>query len=717
MPVLNRAGRGRVAARACVLAATTCALSAGAALPQESPWIWNRPVLNFMGVPGIIDMPTAHSARDADIDVSLSILDGSRRLTGHFQITPRLSGVFRYANLDSYQGIDPYYDRSFDLRFLLHEETARMPAVTVGLQDFGGTGIYAGEYLVATKTFGRLRATTGLGWGRFAGRDGFDNPLGLFSDEFKTRPSGPSGVQGTGQLDAKQWFRGDAALFAGLQYAVNDRLTLSAEYSTDTYSNEEQYTSFEYRSPVNVGLSYRYSNSLSISGAWLHGSAVAAGLTYTFNPKTPNRYPGGFDRAPFPVTPRPPGSAADLGWTQLADADGILRDNMQRYLAIDDLLLEGFDVGPRSARISLRMGRQTAPAQVIGRVARMMTNNLPPSVERYDITLIDNNGLAVSTVTLTRSDLEELEHAPDGAWQSFARAKIVSAQDLPTVVDAAYPKASWRLGPYLEASYFDPESPIRLTFGAELSGRYEPAPGLVLQGALRQKLAGNAGDLPTSNSVLEHVRSDNARYADQDGITMPSLTAAKFFRPGEDVFGRITAGWFEPMFGGLSGEVLWKPVDSRLGLGLEINYAKQREYEQGFGFQSYDVWTGHASAYWQGDGGFAYQLDAGRYLAGDWGATLGIDRTFGNGISIGAFATLTDVSFDDFGEGSFDKGIRFDIPLSALTGQRTRASISRTIRPVQRDGGARLEVDGRLYEQVRDFQQPALQSDWGRFWR
>ena len=74
-------------------------------------------------------------------------------------------------------------------------------------------------------------------------------------------------------------------------------------------------------------------------------------------------------------------------------------------------------------------------------------------------------------------------------------------------------------------------------------------------------------------------------------------------------------------------------------------------------------------------------------------------------------------SFDDFGEGSFDKGIRFNIPLSAITGQRSDISVSRTIRPVQRDGGARLEIGSRLYEQVRDYQQPELQGEWGRFWR
>ena len=99
------------------------------------------------------------------------------------------------------------------------------------------------------------------------------------------------------------------------------------------------------------------------------------------------------------------------------------------------------------------------------------------------------------------------------------------------------------------------------------------------------------------------------------------------------------------------------------------------------------------------------------------GATLSLDREFDNGWKVGAFATLTDVSFDDFGEGSFDKGIRFTVPLSWLLGRPSRASYSSTIRPVTRDGGARLEVDGRLYDTVRDYDRDGLVAEWGRFWR
>jgi len=76
------------------------------------------------------------------------------------------------------------------------------------------------------------------------------------------------------------------------------------------------------------------------------------------------------------------------------------------------------------------------------------------------------------------------------------------------------------------------------------------------------------------------------------------------------------------MFGGVSGEILWKPTSSNLALGIEINYARQRDFDSQLGFLDYGVVTGHASAYLTWGNGFFTQVDVGRYLAGDWGATF-----------------------------------------------------------------------------------------------
>jgi hypothetical protein len=84
------------------------------------------------------------------------------------------------------------------------------------------------------------------------------------------------------------------------------------------------------------------------------------------------------------------------------------------------------------------------------------------------------------------------------------------------------------------------------------------------------------------------------------------------------------------------------------------------------------------------------KISAGEYLAGDIGSTIEFSRSFYNGVKFGAFATFTDVSTEDFGEGSFDKGIFFNIPI-------TGNLISYTWRPLTKDPGAKLIRRNSLY--------------------
>jgi hypothetical protein len=273
------------------------------------------------------------------------------------------------------------------------------------------------------------------------------------------------------------------------------------------------------------------------------------------------------------------------------------------------------------------------------------------------------------------------------------------------------------LGPYLAASYFDPDSPVRADIGLALSANYDLAPGLRVVGRIRKPLIGNVGDGRSSDSVIQRVRTDGSLYAAKGDPALTQLTASYQFNLAPAYYGRISGGYLEPMFGGLSTEILWKPVDSRLGVGLELNYARQRDFDQLFGFQDYDVITGHVSAYYAFQNDLHGQIDVGRYLAGDYGATFTLDRTFQNGWRIGAFATLTDGSFEDVGEGSFDKGLRLSIPLEHFIGTPTKRVDRLNLRPLTRDGGARLNVTGRLYETVREYHDPDLRGNWGRFWR
>lgn len=670
-------------------------------------------------------MPSATGLRDGALTFTTSYYGKTLRNTLTFQLTPRLTGSFRYSILKDYFSAttgDTLYDRSFDVQYRFVNEGRYRPAIAVGLRDFGGTGIFGAEYIVATKHIKpNLAITGGIGWGRLGSYNGFSNPLGAFADTLNTRP-GFTGIAQTGRISANRFFRGDAALFAGVEWAYSDQLTLKAEYASDAYVEESRRMGFKHRSPLNFGLNYHFNNGVDIGAYYLYGSEIGATLSYSLNPKNP-RVSGGAEEAPPAILPRQTAAAQSWG-NQTANgskANHNLRSTLKTALKQQGIKLVAVDIRSATATVHIENIRYDANAQAIGRTSRVLANTLPASVETFNIIPV-HHGMPVSKISLERTDLEELETELDGSWQSYVRAIIADGStdkiSQTNLVSGDLGGVSYRLNGYLSPAFFDPDQPVRADMGIALNASYEPRPGLVFSGSIRQPLLGNL-DTATriSNSVLPHVRSDAVLYDTQSNLELSHLTAEYFYRPGGNLYGRVTAGYLERMYGGLSAELLWKPVTGPLALGAELNYAVKRDYDLGFGFQDYDVLTGHASAYYDFNNGYLGQIDAGRYLAGDWGATFSFDREFANGVKIGAFFTLTTVSMADFGEGSFDKGIHIQIPLSWLSGEPSRRGFDTTIRPITRDGGARLNVRNRLYDVTRGYHDPKLKQRWGKFWR
>lgn len=696
----------------------------GAIVTVGLPFFAEAQNLSTYGTPGLIDMPTAEVLPDGNLALTSTTFKNTNRSTLTFQMLPWVYGSFRYAYIQDFDfgGNLSRYDRSFDIHFQLREENRRSPALAVGLRDFGGTGIYASEYIAATKTFAdRFVVTGGMGWGRLAGRGSFKNPLALLGDRFETRPgSNVGGISTTGQLDFGNWFRGDAALFGGVRWDVNHRMSLMAEYSSDVYDPERSRNVFEVNSPLNFGVNYRFDNGVTLNGYYMYGSTLGMQLSYALDPRRPSA-PGGQGDAAPPLLPidtvalaswnLPPEQRQRPG----LDAEEVIRTRLEEQ----GMRLVGYSSEGDLATVVVENNRYGASAQALGRTARIMANTLPPEVETFDVTLA-RRGVAITSTQTQRSDLYELEYDLDGVWKNLARAQV---KDAPfglkdNTADGAFPYFGYRFGPYMQLSFFDPDQPLRYEFGADLQMEYIVAPGITFSGAFRQPVVGNLdATTRTSNSVLQHVRSDWAEYAKQSDFRVSQLTAEYIWRPREDWFARVTGGYLEEMFGGFSAELLWFPVNSRLALGGEVNYVKQRNFDVLFGFQDYDVVTGHLSAYYNLPGDYHGQVDLGRYLAGDWGATFTLDREFNNGFKVGAFFTLTSVSSSDFGEGSFDKGIRIEVPVSWLSGRPSKNTLKQVIRPVLRDGGARLSVPNRLYGYTREARIEALAARWGRYYR
>ena len=422
--------------------ALTFLVPAGIAHSQST-----TPVLSTYGTPGLVELPTAQVLPEGTLAFNATQLGSTTRYNVTFQVLPRIYGTFRYSYIYN-------YDRSFDIHFQIADEATIRPALAFGLRDFLGTGIFSSEYFTATKSFGsKLKVTGGIGWGRLAGRNSFDNPLGAIDDRFDSR----QGFNNTGgQLEAGNWFRGPASVFGGLSYEYSDQITLLAEYSPDIYTPETVNGVLNIDSALNVGLLYRFENGVDLKAFTIGGSEFGAQLSYTIDPAK-RSVPGGRETAPVPVGSRARLAIADWNNSAAGGGKAAVVRVLRARLADEGLELQGYFREGNAATIRIENERWDVEAQAAGRAARILAVTLPPEVEEFRV-VFQKDGVANSRVVTQRSDLENFQYDYDGAWRTFARADIQDAAGLGRrgELDDAFPAFEYALTPYTAYSFFDP---------------------------------------------------------------------------------------------------------------------------------------------------------------------------------------------------------------------------------------------------------------------
>ncbi|TCH98084.1 hypothetical protein EJV46_12850 [Roseococcus sp. SYP-B2431] len=714
---------------------------------------------NF-GRVGLLEMPNARFRPDGTIEAGIAWRRQRNFWFVNFQALPFLETTFRITDrLNGTTGQGTSTDRAFDLKLRVWEENAWRPALAIGLQDVIGTGLYQSEYIAASKRFWSVDATLGMGWGRLATGNDLRNPLGYGYSYFDARPR-RVGQGGTVALNSL--FRGrNAGIFAGLEWSVPaiptplgtiEGLRAKVEYSADALRDERggypartANLRGEAASRVNFGVNWQPNRHVDVGLSFNHGTDLLLRASLRLHPDDPPELPR---RPSPPMHPRPNPVAESIdpseprpGWRDrvmqaAAGFDGTLRlgaDDAEgeatRNAALARRLFPAlreagflpiaFDLRGEDARITVSGGRYRTLAQVTGRVVRAAQPFLPPEVERIHLTW-ERDGAVVARLVTLREAFESLARGRGSAEEILHATTLLPAFAEPpgdSAIRTVPPRFSWGIAPTLNLQVGDARTSLRWQGGVAAGGRLELGWNTSIAGSVAQAIAGNLdGGLP-SDSRLPHVRSDFARYAATDTPTLPALYLERLWNPAPDLYARVTGGMLEPMFGGLSAEILWRPHDQPWAIGLDVNYVAQRDYRQRFGSLGYSVATGHVSLYadlplWN----LYTVVRGGRYLAGDWGGTIEVGRRFDSGIEVGGFATLTNVSSRDFGEGSFDKGIYIRVPFDFFgVGTSNRAAVN--LRPVQRDGGQRLAVDNALWDVSRDGRGDALRRGYEWFGR
>lgn len=666
---------------------------------------------NDFGGIGLLQMPTARFSTDGQLSVGLSSASPYNYLYFTLQLLPWLETTFRYAQVTNREfaiarssgGNQSLKDRGFDLKLRLLEESRYLPEVAVGLRDFLGTGLFAGEYIVATKNHEDFDFTLGLGWGRLGTQDHFGNPLGQISDRFNTR--GDRSDEG-GQVEVRSWFRGsDVALFGGVQWQTPiEGLRLKIEYDGNDYQSEPLANNQDVDSPINVGLVYRALNKLDVGLGYERGNTVTANLTTYLN-LNQDVGPPKIDRPPVPIRSR-----LMQGGTDAPKSERELVKSLERFLDFEEFTLHAVDIQPIESSITVwfSQGRYLQIPQAVGRVARILSQIAPDDIERFNIVSV-GRGLEASRVSVNRASLEAMTTDDDHRVAIMWRG--VTVEDTETgYAHAKYNDLNrpygfdWDFSPGMRLNIGGPDGFILGQILLELDASYQINRNWFVDGSVGVNLIDNLDDLGfASDSVLPHVRSDIALYLRRGKNHLQSLKTEYFWSPGKNLYARFSAGIFEAMYGGIAGELLYRKPSSRFAFGIDINRVRQREFEQRFSFRDYEVTTGHLTTYYDTNfHDFLVKFSMGRYLARDVGATLDLSREFANGARAGVYATKTDVSSEEFGEGSFDKGIYLSLPLDLFFADRGRNRTVQSFNPLTRDGGAKVNSGTPLYNVISD---------------
>ncbi|MDO9611634.1 MAG: YjbH domain-containing protein [Serpentinimonas sp.] len=692
--------------------------AAVAVAPQPNPHLEPvGPTLtgNDWGELGFMQTPSARMGPAGTVRSSISRVHPYTRLNFMLQPLDWFQFGFRYTDISNrlygpaIAGDQSYKDKSIDLKLRLRPESATWPAIALGIRDIGGTGLFASEYLVASKRWGNWDASLGLAWGNMGSRGNVSNPLRLFGSRFEQRAAAEVG-QG-GDFNLNKLFTGPAALFGGVQWASpTSPWVFKAELDGNSFQLEPLNNPQPVDSALNLGLVYRWSPTVELALSWQRGNRLAMGLTLqgqlgqTYAPKL-------LDPALPPLRRQAPPTLPTAGWADVAAE--INRFTGWEVQSVRQLHAEAIIVAEIDQALYLE--------QRIERATRLLHALAPADIRSFRLQLT-RRAMPLSELHIDRTEwlLQHAQALP--ASQSLPAQQHLNLAHAPHSAHASSEAAHWQANPSgwslgwsptFSQIIGGPDAFILYQIGAAANAEWRLSPRTWVSGSAHLRLIDNFDRFNfAGHSQLPRVRTYVREYVTSSRLTLPRLQITHARHLGGNHYASIYGGLLETMYGGVGAEWLYRPFGSSWSFGVDLNHVQQRGFRQDFSFRDYRVTTGHATFNWDtGWNDVHIKLQAGRYLAGDHGVTLDISRTFRNGTAIGAWATLTDVPFEVFGEGSFDKGIYVRIPFDTLLPLSSPSVANLRWQPLTRDGGARLNRADTLFDLTQARGNRAL------FWR
>lgn len=686
---------------------------------------FRSPTFSDYGTVGLLNMPSARMLDEGSLAFHWS--RAQPYLRGSIVATPFnwFEALYKYtdindkpySNYSDFSGGQSLKDKAFDAKFTLLFERDYFPQIAIGFRDLGGTNRFASEYLVATKMINNFDITLGLGWGNLAGKNSFSNPLKAVNNSFKIR--GNSGERGTGgKFSPDAWFSGKkASLFGGFEYFPKyyPRLRFKFEIDPTDYKREGERP-IKQESSFNFGISYKLADTLDVHAGLIRGNTLQVGFTFkgSFN-----------DRDPFKIKNDPP-KLIDNN-RSIASKIVTSKDEKSLYLLAlnqlkkNEIYLQSAEINDTDIHVIYSQSKFNNLLQAAGRSALVLNQLAPETINTFRLSSL-NGPNVMNTISIPRDELQgtllEKDYQSLSYVSSIDKYQIMP-NDMEYVPKADFPFVKYGFTPALRSHIGGPDG---FFFGqGYLRGDLDIvfSRNLSLTTILSVNIFDNFDDLKLpSDSVLPKVRTEIVDYLKQGSdISLPRMQLNYIENLSRDVYARFSLGLFEEMYGGFGFETLYRPFASPFALGVEIYDVKKRNYDQKFSFKDYDVVSGHINAYYKhAPSGVLFSLKGGRFLAKDSGITFDFSRRFKSGMYVGAFFTLTDVSEEEFGEGSFDKGFYFSLPIEIFFRQYSAGRTYFGLKPLTRDGGASVISGMSLYGITDQGSRNNLLTEWDTFY-
>lgn len=689
-------------------------------IPFEAPSL--QPSQSDFGGVGLMQMPTGRMAPEGEFNFSVTGSDEYLFYNVTLQLMPWLETTIRYTRVhdlpysSSFPDVDnEYTDKGIDFKFRLWEESEYMPEIALGVRDFAGTGLFDAEFLAATKRYsnsklGTFDFTLGMGWGYLGTRDTVTNPFCKASDKFCDRPSEFLSTGGTTNFDRA--FKGPAALFGGIEYqTLHKPLRFKLEYDGNDYSTDypvvQAGVDMSPHTPWNFGVLYRLGMA-DFRLSYERGDTLVAGLTLNTNF---NDMPSFWRDTPTPeVESNQPEELSDVDWESVTEDLDKIAGYQNTRIYVDD----------NTVTVVGEQKKYRDRTEAHEKAAAVLHNEMPDDIDTYAINE-RSRGLVGEQTIISK------EKYRDFTQVNYINPKIEDATEKASnkpsgeSVYDGFERFDWGFAPKLVQTLGNAEDFYLFSVGLSGNASYWLTDNLEIGGSLYWDWYNNYDKFiyvtPPDGTTVPRVRTMFRAYQNEHAVTMSNLQLTWFQEYSNTMDQQFYAGYLESMFAGVGTEFLYRPQGASWAIGADVNVISQRDPQSYFGvydekwqnvpeygrpFQVIDKgFTGFVSGYyypqWEFLQDLMLQVDVGQFLAGDVGTQINVSKQFKSGVIAGAFASFTDLSADEFGEGSFTKGFYLSIPFDIMTVKPSNNRANFSWQPLTRDGGQKL---GRKYSLI-----------------